>query len=369
MLRSRLILAAAALSTLFATACSSSSSSSSTSGTNGAGGGSTTGGSDVGLPPARPADAKPGDGASTVVMAISKLYLGDTDRNGSPDGQNGWKHFGYNLDGKVSDKSSKDLCRPAGGASPAQVYPDGDNGIDNSFGKNILPIILGLASDAGTKVNDSISKGSFTIMLGLDKLGTNASYNPLGAKLWAGANLGAAPKWDGSDEWPIRPELLNDPKDPQSSKVVFANGYLANNTWVSGDKGTVTLSLSISGFTLDLDISSALISVDVAADRKSGSNGTIAGIIETEVLITEIKKVAGAFDKTLCSGSTIDGIANQLRQASDIMKDGSQDPSKTCDGISIGLGFDAKVVKLGKVADPATGGSNPCEGGAGGASQ
>ena len=362
MLRTRLLLAAASLATL--AACGSSTTDSGT--TSGAGGGSSTGtgtntGAAVGLPPTRPADGKPGDG-STVVMAIDKLFLGDLNRDGTPNGQNGWKQYGFNLDGKVSDKASKDLCKPAGGASPAQAYPDGNDGIDNSFGKNILPIILGLASDAGTKVNDSINKGSFTILLAMDKLGSGATYNPLSAKLYAGADLGGAPKWDGTDAWPVRPELLNDPKDPSSSKVVFANGYLTNNTWVSGDKGDLTLSLSISGFTLDLKISSALIAVDLDAAHKSGSNGTIAGIIETEVLISEIKKVAGAFDKTLCSGSTIDGIANQLRQASDIMKDGSQDPAKTCDGISIGLGFSTKQVKLGAVAPAATGSANPCDG-------
>ncbi len=360
MLRSRLLLAAAALATL--AACGSSTTeSSSTTGGDGAGGGTATGtGAQVGLPPGRPAEGKPGDGA-TVVMAIDKLFLGDMNRDGTPNGQNGWKQYGFNLDGKVSDKAAKDLCRPAGGASPAQAYPDGNDGIDNSFGKNILPIILGLASDAGTKVNDSINKGSFTIMLAMDKLGSGKTYNPLAAKLYAGADLGGAPKWDGTDEWPIRPELLSNPADPTSSKVVFANGYLTENTWVSGNKGDLTLSLSISGFTLDLKISSALLAVDLDAAHKAGSNGTIAGIIETEVLIAEIKKVAGAFDKTLCSGSTIDGIANQLRQASDIMKDGSQDPAKTCDGISIGLGFSAKQVKLGKIAPASTGAANPCQ--------
>jgi hypothetical protein len=374
MLRSRLFLAgiaATAFSALLAGCGSSTTPSGST--TNGAGGGGQTGaggggqGATVGLPPARPDGAKPGDG-SDVVFAIDKLLLGDANRDGTPNSQNGWKQYGFNLDGKVSTKDSKDLCKPAGGAAPSQVYPDGIDGIDNSFGKNILPIILGLSSGAGTKVNDSINQGKFTVMLDLAKLGTGDTYNPLSAKLYAGGDLGAAPKWDGTDAWPVRPELLSNPADVTSSKVSFPNGYLTKNTWVSGDKGDLTLSLSISGFTLDLTIGSALIAVDLDAAHKTGANGTIAGIIETEVLISEIKKVAGAFDKTLCTGSTIDGIANQLRQASDILKDGSQDPTKTCDGISIGLGFSAKVVKLGPVAPPAAVKPNPCDAtGAGGA--
>ena len=41
------------------------------------------------------------------------------------------------------------------------------------------------------------------------------------------------------------------------------------------------------------------------------------------------------------------GRAPELIQASDIMQDGTQDPTKTCDGISIGIGFEARVVQLG----------------------
>jgi len=38
-----------------------------------------------------------------------------------------------------------------------------------------------------------------------------------------------------------------------------------------------------------------------------------------------------------------------MRQAADIMLDGSQNPDQVCDGISIGLGFTMKRVELGAV--------------------
>jgi len=44
------------------------------------------------------------------------------------------------------------------------------------------------------------------------------------------------------------------------------------------------------------------------------------------------------------------------------MKDGTQDPSAVCDGISVGLGFEMKAVKLGKVLDKRPEGGNPCDG-------
>jgi hypothetical protein len=370
MLRSRFILLAGfAIAAVSLSACGGSSNSSDggSAGSTGSGG---SGGADPGNVPPDAGPMKAGDG-SGAVLAIHKLYLGDTDRKGNP-ASTAWKDYGYDLDGKISTKDSTGLCKPAAGAKPSAVYEDGTDGIDNSFGKNILPIITSLASDAGTQINDSINKGSFTIMLSFSKLGTGDSYNPLATKLYAGAKfvdaagMAVNPKWDGTDAWPVVPELLNNGNidDPV---VQFAKAYLVKDaktgarTWVSGDKGSIVLNLSIAGFTLGLTIGSSLISTDIDATNKKATNGTIAGILDTEQLITELGKVAGSFDPTLCPGSsTFESIAQQIRQASDIMTDGSQDPTKTCNGISIGLGFDMDLVTLGKVADKAMPGKNPC---------
>ena len=105
-------------------------------------------------PPAGP--THPGDGTGSTVFAISKLYLGDTDRAGVKSAA-AWKSFGFNLDNKVSTESSTDLCKPRAGGKKSAVYPDGNHGIDNSFGKNILPIITGVAADASTAVNEGIT--------------------------------------------------------------------------------------------------------------------------------------------------------------------------------------------------------------------
>jgi hypothetical protein len=217
-------------------------------------------------------------------QAMDTLFLGDTTRAGKPDANSGWKEFGYNLDGLTSTKTSTGLCKPRAGGSAATIYPDGTEGIDNSFGKNILPIIIGLSSDLSTKANESIQKGEFTIMLDISKLGRDCTG--AATKLYAGATLvdasGTAiePKWDGNDSWPISRELLENPADPTSSKISFPQAYIAGNTWVSGTKGTVTLQLTISGFTLALDITNAYVTLDLADGNKSGTNGTIAGILD-----------------------------------------------------------------------------------------
>ena len=322
----------------------------------------TTTGAGMHQEPPVPGPMKAPDGAASTTFAISKLYLGNTDPDGTADPANGWKHFGYDLDGIISTGMTPGLCKPRNNAPLKNIHTDGTNGVDNSFGKNILPVIIGLSSDAPTKINDGLKSGKFTIMLDMQKLGAGGDYNPMTTQLYAGGDLGGMAKFDGTDKWPVRPELLNDPADlTKGSKISFPMSYVTGNTWVSGSKGDVTLALSVSNFTLNLTIASAVLSVTLDPAHKKGSKGIIAGVLNTDTLISELKKVAGAFDPTLCMGPTIDSITAQIAQASDIMHDGTQDPGKQCDGISIGIGFDAEVVKLGPIAPAAVMKPNPCD--------
>lgn len=53
-------------------------------------------------------------------------------------------------------------------------------------------------------------------------------------------------------------------------------------------------------------------------------------------------------------------MLQQIRAASDIMNDGTQTAGATCDGISVGLGFDAVEVKLGPAVNQQPAEANPC---------
>ena len=83
-----------------------------------------------------------------------------------------WKQIGFNLDGKVTSKTSTDVCELVQGASRA-AQDDGQNGIDNSFGENLCPI---LDTTAGSDVcstdipqtyvvTDASGSGTLTIQL------------------------------------------------------------------------------------------------------------------------------------------------------------------------------------------------------------
>jgi hypothetical protein len=297
----------------------------------------------------------PTGGATTVTAehnyALSKLYLGDTDRAGVSS-QTAWKAYGFDIDHKISTKDSTDVCSLASGASKS-TQTDGNGGIDNSFGENILPIVLTTAGqDAASKINDSIQQGTFTIMIdvtGLDATDKTQTATGLSGFLNAGGKFDPmkAPTFTTADDWPVRPELLSNASDPKSSTVRFPSAYVVNGTFVNGSPGKLTLNLAIGGVALDLTISQAVITFNNLGNGKT-NNGTIAGVINTEDLITKLKAVAGRISTSLCQGSAFESIAQQIRQASDIKADGTNAAGAPCDGISIGLGFDAAEIGLPK---------------------
>lgn len=311
---------------------SSSSSSSSSGGEGGGGGGGGAGG---GL-------TCPKDEAT--VLAASELFFGE--------GTNGqWKAFGHNLDAKESTAASKDLCQPYMGTATSIPYPDGDNGIDNSFGKNLLPVILSLYPTWVQDINNGIAKGFFTSMLKMECLPPKGDVEKFTTKLFGGTPLPAAPKFDGTDKWPVAPELLSNSLDADSSTIIFDQCSVKGQAFDGGPNSTFVLTVPIKTMTdstsIKLTLYAATLKMTLADDRKSASAGMLGGVLNTEEFLAEIKKVGSLLN--LCGTGAFDNIVQKVREASDIMTDGTQDPNKPCDGISMGMGFDMKQVQLGDV--------------------
>jgi hypothetical protein len=371
------------------TACSSSSASGSGSGGSGSGSGGATDlcsglpASACNEPPKAPTSGTPA-AMTPHNYALHTLFLGDTDRSMNPS-MTAWESFGYDLDGKVTTSSSTDVCTLVAGSSK-QVQVDGNGGIDNSFGSQIMPIIGTLDSTASTTLNQSIQGGSFTIMTYVvgfdDSAGNTTTATGLSGVLLAGGKYsadGGAPAWDTTTVWPVIPDpgLINNNctaaggcpagTDPVKDAVIKFNGaFQTKGQFVSGAPNPLTLSLSIGGQSLSLNIASAVISFEPDAPG-SVKNGTIAGVLDTSQLISGLMNVAGNISTSLCSGSAFQSIAMQIEQTSDIVLNGttvSNPAGTTCNAISIGLGFDSTEIAVPSVIAP---GSPPapskCDGG------
>jgi len=305
---------------------------------------SSSGGAQAGkAPPAE--EGSPTTGSDERTFALNSISLGEADRGGNKN-KDAWKSYGYNLDSRITNVTtaqSPDLgtvCKRAQGA-PATVHQDGDQGTDNAFGKEILKLLDPFTPTPSKSLTDAIAAGDFTIMLKIKGLTDDAAQTNTGlsGNLLVGGAFSdddtVRPTFTTADDWPYI-------ADPQ---VSIAGAYINKGVFVNGKGGAqVKLSLSISGQSLSLTINKAIITFKHNPGSNSLEEGTIAGVINTEEFVTGISSVAGRFSKDLCSGSTVEGIKGSIRQASDMLADGTQDPGRACDGISVGLGFTAKRV-------------------------
>lgn len=292
-------------------------------------------------------------GSLTRVLAVDSLFFGDAE-------EDGWRQYGRDVDGLASSGRSTDLCSPASGGASMAVYPDGDAGIDNAFGKSLVPLFVALNPAFGGLQNARISEGTATILLA-PKDPEQAPAASFAAWLLMGAELGGAPKFDGSDMWPIDPSSLTDAGDATSAKCQLSATTIAGDTLVTAPDCQFTLDLDFGvASVMHLPVRALQLRMALAADQSGASAGQLSGVIPTEALVAEMARFAGSLDVSLCEGATLESIQTQIRQASDILVDGTQAVNKTCDGISLGIGFTMRAVELGAVAEAATPVPDPC---------
>lgn len=296
------------------------------------------------LPPA-PSGPAP-DGSENLVLALRSIDFGDATADG-------WKSLGCDLDGLVSDATSTDVCRPAAGANADAVKTDGDDGIDNSFGANVVPILRGLEPDFASTNDALFAGGKQSILLVIEKLGAGPTYAGVRAALYQGGDLtattgGEPPRWDGTDVWPIAAESVAN-GDPNEPNVVFPNSYVADGTWASGSTGSLMLRLIVGGYLVVIPVEHAWLSLSLAGDGKAPMSGAISGVVRVETLWDANFWIGPHKLGEKCPNSPTDALSWQIRQAADILADGTQDPTRTCDAISIGLAFTAAPVELGGV--------------------
>jgi hypothetical protein len=277
---------------------------------------------------------------------MTKLYLGATDRSGVAS-QTAWKPYGLNIDGKVTTRDSTDVCRLANGASKS-TQADGCSGIDNSFGENVLPIILTtVGQDAEAHFNASLAAGALTNLVTIDGLDPARDATGLRAAL-----LLAGPRADDGMSWAQSAESFDANGAPL---IAFSGGFVNRGVFVAGPQsGVGQLTLGVErGVTFTFPVTHMQIVATVSADGTALTDGVVAGIFPVEAFVSAARPIAVGIDRSsICKGSAFESIAQQLRQAAEILVDGTQAPNRDCDGISFGIGFEAKLTTLGPVVDP-----------------
>ena len=359
-------------------------------------GGSSGSGDRVGGPgqPPAPASGASDANGSGLVFAMSKIWVGDSTKDFVPD-RDAWKQFGHNVDGIVSKPGDKNHCKPKD-FSVTEIQADGPDGIDNSFGQHVLFTLSSIAKDVSFGITRAIDLGQVTFIVDLKNLGTGNQKNVDtllyggGFRLFNGQEPGTIvdaspdsltdaglvilpdgnivdpvcqfcepPNFDGEDLWPVVFETVEN-GDINQPKLRFPDGYVVNNTYVVLPKTDVLLTIPLRGVALDLVVKSPMISFDVIGEGTSAQvmRGVISGVLDAEEMFETFKKAAGAIDPGFCN--TINLVKKPLLQSADILLDGTQDPKKECNGVSIGIGFEGLPVKIGELTDPSPPAAEVC---------
>lgn len=279
-------------------------------------------------------------------FAFHTYYLGDTDRSGTASAT-AWQSFGADIDGKTTTAASTDVCTLYAGA-PKSVQTDGTNGIDNSWGANVIPIFESIDSTFSQQFNASVAAGTFTTMVDVVGL-TNSPTQSGAAPGWGfeGASFSGTPTWTIADDWPVFPNWLPEGGLAAGSLVSFPTGNLDAGAWSSGATTTdIPLLIPFGAQAMELVIHHASASF-VHATPTTAATGTVSGILYTQEFLTQLYAAASYLTTSLCSGSAWDSIAQQIEQAQDIVHDGTNVAGQPCDAISIGIGFDG--VQIGSV--------------------
>jgi hypothetical protein len=383
------VVCAGLMAVLSVQGCSSSTTNNNNSGTDGGGsgggsdgggsgggsdGGSSSGGTDAGnvdagpsaVPPALPPGATASTQTTAQNFAIKNIYLGD-ELNATTQTYE-WGNYGYNIDGLETTAQSTNVCTLATGAEK-QNQTDGPGGVDNSFGKTIIPLLNTVEPNISATISNSIQAGSFTIMLdtvGLDSTATQTASGITG-QVFGGvpfaqgpnADLNdaapAVPSFTTADNWPLNPSFLatgtvigdggtTGPVSNVQSNIQLTGGYIVNGTYVSGAPTTITLTITVQGNPLPIKIQHAVVTFNhTAAGAVSG--GIISGVILTTDLVNSLQGVAGAISPSFCNDSpAFQSIVSSIEAAADILHDGTNAAGTPCDAISIGIGFDGDQI-------------------------
>lgn len=334
---------------------------------------------DAGKPVPPAGDATPS--STELTFAMHHIWLGDSlpdpaftaDPTGTV-----WSTFGYNIDGLITNEKSTDVCtldQAAGATTIIQL--DGVNGIDNSFGKNIVSFLVDIQlNDLSEAVSESIEDGTFTVLVDTKGLTNDPAQTNTGltGQVYGGAAYGNAPPTvsDGgpfltTDNWPVTSTSVLGSLEAGAVEA-FPHAYVTHGTWVNGSPGDVTLQLNLQGQGLTLKIHQAIITFAHTIDdagQDHATKGMISGVLKKSEFLAEIDEVAAQQD--LCSEYGL--VLNGMAKTADILSDGTNTAGVPCDGISVGISFDGDAITAPTQVVPVVDAGNqkpPCVADAGG---
>ena len=312
------------------------------------------GGCELARPPDRPTIS---DGADVdeLIFAIKDVVLDQRD--------NRWRAIGYDLDGLCSDEPDPVVeCLPPAVSGPPEI--DGERGIDNTFGHNLVPILLAARSDFQTRATSGQNQGLGALLLIVrgwngerddPRVEGILSQTVFGSAeavaepideidvsdgmLRINGELRPIPRWDGDDHFWVRSDgfLEGDISQP---RLRDDNAYVADGTIVLRLPDRFPLVLGGDQTGVEFVLSDVVFTAELSADGRRIESAVLAGRWAIFDILAAIELAA------ICPGSSdYFTLMRLLDLAADIRGvPGTGGPRATCNAISLGLLFEVGAV-------------------------
>jgi hypothetical protein len=315
----------------------------------------------AGVPERPPASTSKSTDDVEAIFAFRNISL---DQSGDR-----WRRFGLDLDGmNTSSIEDEAECVAANGRPTL----DGDKGIDNSFGQNVLPTVVGLISCLEDNIALNQGRGFGTVLLRLREWngtpndakvdvsvvssvdGTSADDvtgfewgGPDGATLkLPGANEDApAPAWDGDDVFYVDPGSLV-AGDIRYPLVWKTDAYISNGRVVLPvDTATTFVFLTGPGsFWLSLD---GYLIADISEDGETLEKGLLAGRFSAGELVATLKPLG------ICDSGFRGSVTSLLTDNLDLRIDPTLgSPDEQCTASSVAFSFQGIRARIAETIAP-----------------
>jgi hypothetical protein len=314
------------------------------------------------------ASAPPPAWPPASLQAMQFANFGDLGPGGTKD-LSAWRSVGLNLDG---GQGAGLRCQPQTGISP-EVQQRGDNGIENSFGRNVVPVFDTSDPPLSINVDNSFAAGDTTLLLAFYDLPSAADAEHLQAAILLGAGADRpsdtpgttthrplASSWtDGTGLWNLTSTALvsEDPVIPRT----LLRGSLKTHQWAS-EPADILLVFPIQGASLPVTLHRGHLRGTFSPDHRQLHDGVLAGLLAIEEFVAQFTKFAPRFNTSFCAPGSVDFVVKTVfRPAVDTLIDGKVDPTRPCDAISFGMSFEAVSALPGQVIPPPLADSVACE--------
>ena len=235
-----------------------------------------------------------------------------------------WSSIGFDLDGIVTAEPDRmvECTAPAASAEPEL---DGDGGIDNVLGHQIVPLLVLALPDLASQARALQAEGTGALLVRIRDW-NGAADDPL-----VTADVFVTAGYDASGAIVLDEELLVD-GDLESPHLRIDNAWIAGGTLVAHLPDRAPLRLAYGPGVATVPLAAATLTVDLDGAATLAGRWAIADVL------------SNADELGLCGGMDGDSyrmLSRLLDLAADLRAvPGTGGPGATCDAISAALPFD-----------------------------